>query len=355
MIKPAVRTRGHGIVIHRLVDGRFLHQAERRRHKRRAHRTFHGHKRISMTGVHTVPFVENIFHTCETVLLQLGVHIVGVQHDLPGIIGVKMPGIEIKRQIIGFDKFQKLIVPRQERAVKFIRFLVFPVDRIETAARITTHFDMRKLFFQTACRHSIKVKIFLHGPGPHGRIFRFVPDFPVGDAQFHAVRPAFIVVPNDPCTDRCPLVVVRRRRDPVGFDLVVIFNGHAQPVKGFDPGIRQRFQVGIGECKVIRCRVFRICVKIGKNVRDIHIMSPAPHTGGIVQTAVGDPGVCQFRQGAVQSDRAVVDPVQRFDFFLSIGKVHFDPDIIFHKITYVLVSFIFAIWYCNASNGFFKQ
>ena len=88
--------------------------------------------------------------------------------------------------------------------------------------------------------------------------------------------------------DARPFVIVLRRVDPIGFDLVGVFNGHAQAIVGLDTCLDQLLYKQVGEGEVIACGVVDVRIKIAENIGDIHILAAAEGTAHVVETGVGN-------------------------------------------------------------------
>ena len=104
---------------------------------------------------------------------------------------------------------------------------------------------------QVVRRDAVEFEELFARPLPHGRVLRFVPDFPVSDVPAEAVRPALVVVADDMLADARPLREVLGRVDAVGLDLLEVLNGDSQTVEDLRAGFDDRLQVGVGEGEVV--------------------------------------------------------------------------------------------------------
>ena len=199
--------------------------------------------------------------------------------------------------------------------MEFAGLAVFAVDCVEAAGGIPADLDFRELLFQSFRGDAVEFEILLARAAPHRRIFRLVPDFPVGDPELEPVGPAVIVMPHDPRADFRPFFEILRRMVVVALDPVVVFDGHPQAVEDLRSGGADLFQIGVGECEIVGFGLFRVRLEIGKHVRDVHVMRPAVSARGVVQTAERDPRLFEPLGRLVETDRTVIDSVQRFDFF----------------------------------------
>ena len=85
-----------------------------------------------------------------------------------------------------------------------------------------------------------------------------------------------------------------------------------QTVENFRPGGVEPLQISVGEGEIVGAGIRRVGVEVRKHVRDVHIMSTAEGPRRVVETAEGDPRLAETRRRDVQTDGAVVDPVERF-------------------------------------------
>ena len=159
-------------------------------------------------------------------------------------------------------------------------------QRIEPDGGITADLDLRKFRFQQLGGHFIKFQILFPCAGPHDISFiggfRFVPNLPVFHIVMKTVCPAFGIMADHARTDLCPFQRIFRRIHTVGFAPDFIFNGHAQTVIGFDFRFHQTGDQWIGPGEIVRCRIFRIRIEIGKYIGNIHKTGSAETAAHIV-------------------------------------------------------------------------
>ena len=74
----------------------------------------------------------------------------------------------------------------------------------------------------------------------------------------------------------------------IGFDMLQVLNGTAEPVKGFHPICCDFLHKPVGKCKIIAADILRIRIKIGKDIRNIHIVGAAPVTACVMQPGKRD-------------------------------------------------------------------
>ena len=89
-------------------------------------------------------------------------------------------------------------------------FLVGFGERIETAATVTTNFQVRKFLLEIVGGGFVEREELLHGAFPAGvvcdfrGIVRLVPNLPVLNIVMITICPTVIIVLDDALTDLCP-------------------------------------------------------------------------------------------------------------------------------------------------------
>ncbi len=136
-----------------------------------------------------------------------------------------------------------------------------------------------------------------------------------------------VVVTDDAFADARPFFEIFRRRGPVCFDCVEIFNRDPQTVEDFTAGVDEIPQIDVCKCKVVRSGIIRVCVEVAKDIGYVDQDAASIRSAGIVSPDEWNSCVLEFRYFFIsESDRTVVDSVQRFDSAAVVieikGKFH---------------------------------
>ena len=160
-------------------------------------------------------------------------------------------------------------------------------------------------------RDSVHLEELLLRALPHRWILGFVPYFPIFYAPLEAMRPSFVVVPDDMLADPRPFREVLRRIDVVRLDFPVVLNRHTKPIEDFAPGLDKRLQVRVRKGKVVACRIVLVGVEVREHVRDVYIVRATPRSTGVMRPHKRDSSPAEFVLLPIQPHRSVVNAVKR--------------------------------------------
>ena len=324
----AVASRRKRRIVHRLVDGRFLHHCESRGDLRRHGRLLDRIPVLRALLVHIdvahhVPFVEMRLGGGEAALVENLAAMRGVNGDTVDgerRLQIKMPGEEIDRRFARFHPIEKIFGIFCRVVGPLGEIMVALVHCVESDRTVASDLDVRKAFFEMLGRRFVKFEeLLLRALVPHAPVrLGFVPDFPVFDIPPETVGPSLVVVGDDVFADARPFRRILRRNYVVWLHFARPLDRRAQPVVRLHADLDHGLEIRIGEREVVVLRIVLVRVEIRKHVRNVDVMVKTVASGDIVQPAVRNAGLSELRLRLVvdfihrlMSDRRTVDAVQR--------------------------------------------
>ena len=90
------------------------------------------------------------------------------------------------------------------------------------------------------------------------------------NSKVEAVSPSLIIVADNVLANSCPLAIILWRVDTVSLNKALIFNSNAQSEKWFNIPLYKLGYENICKSKIIRLRIKWVCIKIPKQIRNVH-------------------------------------------------------------------------------------
>ena len=227
---------------------------------------------------------------------------------------------EVERQLLLLREGEEVVEALHAVVHVLVALLGRRGEETVAAAAVAADLQVRELRLEVARRHGVQLAelrelaaplLVLDGILP---VVRLVPDLPVGDLPFEAVRPALGVVADHVLADARPLRVVRRWIDVVRLLLAVVLDRDAEAEPRLHVVREKRLQQPVRVVEVVARGVVLVRVEVPEDVRDVdHVRTV---DADIVQTRIRHARLLQMTEQLKATNpqyRRLPDRVHRLD------------------------------------------